>query len=284
MGRTAEIVKDIAEVVKNYPPSLMNSVLDKKLFDNVKTYVMFLGYSRSGHSLIGALLDAHPDIVIAHELDTLKYITARYRKRQIYNLLLKNSQSFARNGQRTKHFSYEVPNQWQGKFNTIQVIGDKQGEGSTLRLQARPGLLGSLQKIIDDDKKLIHVARNPYDNISTISKKTKRHGRSLNLRESVDYYFSLCKTVADTKSRIESSRFYELRHESFIDDPKTILNDLCIFVGVSATDDYLSDCAGIVYKSPNKSRRKSPWNQELIDLVRDRMKEFPFLKGYSYED
>ena len=32
----------------------------------IKKFVFFAGYARSGHSIIGALMDAHPHVVIAH--------------------------------------------------------------------------------------------------------------------------------------------------------------------------------------------------------------------------
>jgi hypothetical protein len=34
-------------------------------FADVHAFCLFVGYSRSGHSLVGALLDAHPGITIA---------------------------------------------------------------------------------------------------------------------------------------------------------------------------------------------------------------------------
>ena len=35
--------------------------------EGVEKFVFFVGYPRSGHSIIGSVMDAHPDIVIAHE-------------------------------------------------------------------------------------------------------------------------------------------------------------------------------------------------------------------------
>ena len=32
---------------------------------------MFIGYPRSSHSLVGAILDAHPEIIIPHEYDVI---------------------------------------------------------------------------------------------------------------------------------------------------------------------------------------------------------------------
>ena len=41
------------------------------VFDSVKSFVMFAGYPRSGHTLIATMLDAHPQIVMADEYHVL---------------------------------------------------------------------------------------------------------------------------------------------------------------------------------------------------------------------
>ncbi|XP_078374375.1 uncharacterized protein LOC144657905 [Oculina patagonica] len=38
-----------------------------KVYDEVETFVMFIGYPHSSHSLVGAILDAHPGIIIPHD-------------------------------------------------------------------------------------------------------------------------------------------------------------------------------------------------------------------------
>jgi len=58
---------------------------------------------------------------------------------------------------------------------------------------------------------------------------------------------------------------------------------LCDFVGVSPVPDYLSACAGILYKTPAASRRKVPWTPELIERVQNNIDQFDFLSGYSYD-
>ena len=45
-------------------------------FEKLQAYCMFIGYPRSGHSLVGSLLDAHPNIIIAHELNALQFVVA----------------------------------------------------------------------------------------------------------------------------------------------------------------------------------------------------------------
>ena len=42
----------------------------------LRSFCLFIGYPRSGHSLLGSLLDAHPDIAIAHEVNALGLVVA----------------------------------------------------------------------------------------------------------------------------------------------------------------------------------------------------------------
>jgi hypothetical protein len=126
--------------------------------------------------------------------------------------------------------------------------------------------------------KFIHVVRNPYDNISTIASR-----KEWSLEEGTRRYFSLCEKIEDIKSQIETDDLFELRHESFIDRPQAILKELCRFLGQDAPDDYLNDCASIVYRSPHRSRREAQWGEALIDNVADRIVELTFLRGYSFE-
>ena len=100
----------------------------------MKTILFFIGYSRSRHTLLGSLLDAHPHMVIADE--TMAF--ARWRSKQdiwisssiyaYYDTLFKSSQRVVSEGRRsqifkgsvantTSKFRYYVPNQWQGTFD-----------------------------------------------------------------------------------------------------------------------------------------------------------------------
>lgn len=43
--------------------------LSHEVVDGVKKFVFFVGYARSGHSIIGTLMDAHPHVVISNEFN-----------------------------------------------------------------------------------------------------------------------------------------------------------------------------------------------------------------------
>ena len=51
--------------------------LPQYVIDRVKTFVFFLGYPHSGHSIVGSLMDGHPQIVISNELDLFTKLAKR---------------------------------------------------------------------------------------------------------------------------------------------------------------------------------------------------------------
>ena len=102
--------------------------LDPKIVNDVDTMLMFIGYPRSGHTLIGSLLDAHPNMVVANEYNILgnweNYTTKHRNKQYLFEQLYTNSFLEAREGDRSSadcfpktKYNYLVPNQWQGKFD-----------------------------------------------------------------------------------------------------------------------------------------------------------------------
>jgi hypothetical protein len=271
-----------------YPRSYIRSIRQRSLFAQPVTFCMFIGCPRSGHSLIASLLDAHPQMAIAHELDALRFVRAHFSRRQLFQLILDNVQLAAKAGRpQTAYsgpdagrveYSYAVPNQWQGKWQELKVIGDKKAGESTQRLRAKPDLLNDLTETVRLPLRLIHVVRNPYDNISTMARR-----RSVDLSVSIRSYFSHCETVAGIIEALPEGQVRHIRHESFIDDPEPHLAELCRFLGVPAARRYLQDCARIVYPAPHASRLEAPWTSDLIRRVAAEMARFPFLEGYTFD-
>ncbi|MDP8961088.1 MAG: sulfotransferase [Actinomycetota bacterium] len=248
-------------------------------FDGVQTYCMFIGHARSGHSLVGSLLSAHPDVVIAHELDALRFVRWRFGRDQLYALILQRDLDFSQKQrlQTKTGYQYDVPGQWQGRVRELRVIGDKKGGASTRKLGRHPELLDRLQATVGVPLRLVNVTRNPYDNIATIS---RRSGRPLEV--AAQRYFERCETVQQLRAILPSDALLHITYESFTQDPKSSLRDLCAFVGVDASDDYVAACADIVFPSPRRSRSEATWSDELIAEIARQIDRFNFLAGYSF--
>ena len=52
---------------KNVEDHYRSETLPKSVINHVNHFLFFVRYARSGHSIIASMLDAHPNVVIAHE-------------------------------------------------------------------------------------------------------------------------------------------------------------------------------------------------------------------------
>jgi len=264
---------------KDYLSSIPAATRNRALFDGVERYCMFLGYPRSGHTLYGALLDAHQDAVIAHELDALFYVERGISRNQLYALLLKRDRWFIENGCSWSGFSYRVPNQHQGSLGKLRVIGDKKGGVSATRLRKNPNLLTELRGIVRVPLRIFHILRNPFDNISTMCRRNEKP-----LEHNIDLYFNMAETNGKAIASFEPSELMVIRHEDFISRPRPYLRRMVEFIGLTAEERYVEDCAGIVIEKQSRSRDKMEWPAEAIKKVQARMRQHSFLDGYSFEN
>lgn len=267
--------------MRDHPLSLLTGLRHADDFLEVERYVMFVGASRSGHSLVGSLLNAHPEVVVAHQLHALRYVAAGFNRRQLFAMILRTDRRYGRRGRVSNkgRFSYTVPNQWQGRYRRLRVIGDKRGASSTTLLQAHPELLGRLRTVVDVPVHLVHVVRNPFDNIATMAKRFH-----VELDQAADRYFGLCEGANEVCIEAGADRWLDLRHEEVIEDPAAALETLCRFLDLPPGQDYLRDCADIVYRTPHQSRHETTWSPALVDDVKRRMAAFPFLEGYCFDE
>jgi hypothetical protein len=86
---TPTFMENVVDAIQSYLKSFWGGLKYRSLWKNINTYCLFIGYSRSGHSSVGALLDAHPNVRIVSELGDLKYANLGFKRWQIYYLLLK---------------------------------------------------------------------------------------------------------------------------------------------------------------------------------------------------
>jgi hypothetical protein len=265
----------------------------RAVFGDVERFCFFIGYPRSGHSLVGSLLNAHPEILIAHELDALGHVEHHFGRNQVYALLLERDEVFASLGRRWTGYDYEVPGQFQGRWTRLRVIGDKRGRDSTFRLGRDPGLLGRLRRVTGVPVRAVHVTRNPYDNIATMARHqgaARRHvpvgevdDATAWVGESIDRFEELCDWMAGIRSRFGPGELHEIPYEDFVADPATGLAGLCAFLDVEAEPSYIAACRGLVWPGVRRTRDRVRWSDDDRRRVDALIAGYPVLKGYSWE-
>ena len=250
-------------------------------FGAVRVFCCFVGHNKSGTSMVGALLDAHPRMVVSDEVDALSYVDAGFRRDELFHLLLRGTRTEARKGRvtarRLEPYSYLVPGQSQGSAEQPLVVGDSTSGSSTRRLGADPDLLSRTRQLVGVDVRLVQVVRNPFDPIGVMIVRGKR-----TFANSINHYFRACEVLRDLRAQLGPDELLTVRYEDFCADPTRELLRLCAFLGVDAHETYLRDCSSIIRRTPTRDRERVQWTEALIGEVQDRMADFDFLEGYSY--
>ena len=270
-------------MLRHFASSWYAALAAPQQFSEVRTYCMFVGHNKSGTSMIGSLLDAHPDAILSDEADALEYVRAGFSREQIFHILLRQSRKEARKGRvtarRLQPYSYLVPGQWQGRYHSLKVIGDSTAGSSTRMLAMEPDVLERLQKTLGGvELRVIQIIRNPYDPISAMM---VRGGRSFD--NAIRTYFSYCETLAQLRQRLDPSRLFPVHYEDFVLQGGTKLAEICRFLGLEVDADYLNACTTILHATPQTSRQLVDWDAGHIAQVAGEIERFDFLHGYSFE-
>ncbi len=252
------------------------------LFQDVETYCLFIGHTKSGNSMIGSLLDAHPQIILADEVHALQFVEAGFSREQIFHILLRASRREAIKGRvtarRLQAYSWQVPGQWQGRYRDLRVLGDSTSGSVTRTLAAQPALLEKLAGTMGNVKlRFLHLIRNPYDPLSVMMVRGKR-----TFENALEHYTASCEMLVTLYQKIGAENIFPIRYEDFLQNPQTRLQEICQFLGLQAPPDYLQACAAILHP-PERTRQLIAWDAAQIAAVAGIIARFDFLQGYSFD-
>ncbi len=279
--------------------------------DPIKNFVIFLGHPRSGHSVIGAALDAHPNACIANEANAL--YRAGYEgcdPERTMTYLLNHRRRNAKNHKwHTNHwqrlgFDYRIPGQ-SINDDPLYVIGDKKAGGS-IRTIKKYGF-GFVQNFIANLKsvgigmKFIVVIRNPFEVITSLYTRGLMAGvtpkaQPGKLHKMIKYYETNCKVLESVLPLVD---YHTICHEDFVLNSRQHMIDLLNFLELESYNkfqsyksdlvecdhnDYLDQCCSVFWTEARKGRYDvlDQWTERNRMEVRRVMGEFDFL--YRYEN
>ena len=289
--------------------------LSSSIIAGIKKFVIFAGYPRSGHSIIGSLMDAHPHVIIAHEYFLFSQFPELNKasdswKGNLLNTLYRKSK---RNGIRAlsrKGYTLEVEGLWQGGFDEyIEVIGDKSGGTTTIEyLKNKHKFLENYTKLKQELSMPIHVIhaiRNPFDMLSTAlcynSMSERQYG---DLKHSASFtltaappkikasdrvfhkvfrnYFNEFNGVTKLKKVFGRENVLDVHNCDLVDNPKETISRIFKFLDVDVSNEFLNMCARKVFKSTSRSRDLVEWSQEHRKRVESEIRKYPFFARYSF--
>jgi hypothetical protein len=292
--------------------------LTSKQVQGVKKFLFFTGYPRSGHSIVGSFLDAHPNIALSYAFFLFRNLLKRRdvagsldgllrNKTLFFNIIYEKSYhySLVSRNRKKKGYTLDVPELWSGRFDDqLKVIGDKSALPTTLGYSnAAPDYFKErydyLQSSLGIPVLGIHVVRNPYDMISThllynslgyswkegegdMLIKNKFRNDS-GLEKLINFFFDKAKSVKEMVP-LCGMKILDVHNENMVKDPRKELERMCKFLGVECPEEYLQKCEMKSYRSVSRTRDKVYWPPRLKLMVKERIQSYPFFRGYTFEE
>lgn len=267
--------RQIETLLRAHPKPLGDLLQDDL---RAQQWLLFVGQSRSGHSLVGSLIDAHPDAVIAHEIHALKHLLRGANIVELTRAIRLNAHLFDRLGRAYTGYDYQVPGQWQGRCRNLVLVGDKKGNGATRLLRRYPDGLARVEARLGQPIRFINVIRHPLDNIATKAMRT-----GVSLAEAARRFLANAETL-DALARDRPEQVKTVYLDDLTANPKGVLADLIAWLGLTQdAPGYLDAAAGLVFTEAKRTRDQVTWPAGLIDAIRADVARYAALARFADE-
>ena len=288
--------------------TLSHDHLSQSDIDGVETFLLFVGWPRSCHSIIGSMLDAHPNMVIAHEYGLFQRMNKdnglSLNRSQLYDELYKNAyMSLTTEGSRDSRnyrrgYTLNIDGSWHGGFTSLRVIGDKSGGKTVMGYKSDSEnfkkLYQQLAASVKVPVKVLQIIRNPLDMIATNTlyasssvrgTKTKathlqKYSNFTILNKSASAIVNISKTVMRMVPDLGLSPL-EVHCEDLIADPAKTLSDICRFLDLECPPDYLQMCVDKTFKTVSESRHTVDFDPSTLPSIIKELRTFPFFQRYN---
>lgn len=237
-------------------------------------FIMFCGYPRSGHTLVAAIINAHPNMICSNQLNILNTIDERSKESLLQEIRASRNSGWKETTMITSSAK-----------NDIMAIGDKTGHRTITTLIEKPGKLNALKSVVDMPIKWVHVVRNPFDNLATWARLNHRNRKVKKdikdeLDEVIEKYFDLNRKIDEL--HFSEKEIMVLYHEDVVDLLGYVLEDICKYFEVPFNDQWRENCGRVVWKKPRITRRDIEWRDYQIDKVNEIIDLYPWLIGYEF--
>ena len=280
--------------------------------NSVERFVFFVGYPRSGHSIVGSLLDAHPNMIVSNGFGLFSKLKEdpAYEdpsRDYLYNALYRSSVCSYYFGLRAqeaskKGYTLHVADSWQGRYDgKILVIGDKNG-GNTAMTYFNNGhrsFLKQYKKLLSIVKVptiAFHVVRNPFDNIATMAIRSSKSDVSIfdltpdhqyknkeMLDSTITSYFSRVQTVSTMIKELDLT-VIEVHIQDLIKKPKKTFSMICQRLQVPCSRQFLQLVANKTFNETPRTRVLIAWTPDQIKTVMKEMQKHSFLQRYTFDN
>lgn len=238
-------------MTKNFDASEIKNLRSETWMQEVEGILLFLGHAHSGHSIIGAMIDSHPEAAIANEINILKSIRDhKLTKDQILNILYKESLGDNKTKEwLNSEYEYTFLQTQQGLTTHPKILGDKKAGGTTRIICNSEWTLDHLLHLFGTKVKFIYVERNPIDIVSAYAYYMKQRPSQFH----VDRYIENRLTSLKVKKLVNSEQWLHIKQNNFVHKPEENLTRIFNFLDLS-NDNKLNKHLSSYVKSNIKSK------------------------------
>ena len=206
------------------------------------TYLLFVGSGRTGSTLVGQLLNCHPNIMITNESRVLQdAIKSGVKISQYIPGLMNIAHQTMTNGtsQYDRHGKKEHTQKWQRDWvdvskianidkGEIKFIGDKKQGGNTSLLIENES---AVRSAIDTNFIPITVIRDPNQVLASYIRLNN------DVKKSCDI---VMRDMSAGHDFAIQNNGIVMRYENLLNDPRKWCNDICNRLGIAINDDWIS--------------------------------------------
>lgn len=258
----------LAEAARRESPSAL---------DSIATMCVLIGHTKSGGSLLGAMLDAHPSVVFGDEVDVLELCSAGFTPDQIFRTLERSASREAMGGRVTARrlggYSLSMPG-WQGIHDRPTVAGVSRAGPTTRVLADSEGALEDFLGTFADHRVVaLHVVRRPHDSVAAM---VLRSGRSL--EDAIADYTEQCVRLEHLRDRLPD--VVTVHYRELIESTSDVVRRILDHLSVEVIDSHIDSCVSLVDPGMTPESELIDWDAPAVDALAALAQRFDFLEPY----
>jgi len=261
-----------------------------------RSFLMFIGFGRSGHSVVGQIINAHPNALIADEApifeelgrtpsleDAVEYLKERDRA---FALRWFNKDSPIHRSAplrrlflpRGKRRNFRFPGLYQGFVRLPSVIGNSKAGYTSRHIAEDPELVQSYETSLGLPTKFVCIMRNPFDMIASGVRRREASFDEIcsNFEEMADY-------VDRSLTHLSGRPVLMVRQEDFLENPSAGIDRLFSFLELPVATEFKELITPRLFAAPQKSRYGVPDVEQNRERIEKLIAEHSFFDGYSFD-
>ncbi|MGA7272861.1 MAG: sulfotransferase, partial [Acidimicrobiia bacterium] len=253
---------------------------DPGRFTAVGTLCVLLGHTKSGGSLLGAMLDAHPDVVFGDEVDVMDLVEAGFTADEVIGVLARSSRREAMKGRVTARrldggYSLAIAGSDQGRVGRPHVVGVSRAGPTTRILGESPASIALLDERMAPRRVMfVQMVRAPADSVAAM---VLRSGRDP--VDAAHDHRSQCERLEMLRALLKP-RLTTVYYEDLVARTVPTLESVASFLGVQADPDYLRACAALVNADRPGESDRVDWPEAARTVMAETTADFSFLDRY----